>query len=95
MNKYDILEGKLTAINAYIDTMCLESNATMEHLKQYKEYVNELIIAIQNRTIRNSNGAVMGLIRGVSDYDELCADDTFWQLVTDADNYYCNECQSF
>ena len=92
MNKYDILEGKLTAINAYIDTMCLESNATMEYLKQYKEYVNELIIAIQNRTIRNSNGAVMGLIRGVSDYDELCADDTFWQLVTDADNYYCNEC---
>lgn len=63
MNKYDILEGKLTAINAYIDTMCLESNATMEYLKQYKEYVNELIIAIQNRTIRNSNGAVMGLIR--------------------------------
>ena len=34
MNKYDILEGKLTAINAYIDTMCLESNATMEYLKQ-------------------------------------------------------------
>ena len=50
MNKYEILEGKLTAINAYIDTMCLESNATMEYLKQYKEYVNELIIAIQNRT---------------------------------------------
>ena len=23
MNKYEILEGKLTAINAYIDTMCL------------------------------------------------------------------------
>ena len=37
MNKYDILEGKLTAINAYIDTMCLESNATMEYLKQYKD----------------------------------------------------------
>ena len=53
MNKYEILEGKLTAINAYIDTMCLESNATMEYLKQYKEYVNELIIAIQNRTISN------------------------------------------
>lgn len=44
MNKYEILEGKLTAINAYIDTMCLESNATMEYLKQYKEYVNELIM---------------------------------------------------
>ncbi|CDE42345.1 putative uncharacterized protein [Clostridium sp. CAG:411] len=95
MNKYDILEEKLIAINAYIDTMHLENNATMEYLKQYKDYVNKLIIAIQNRTIRNSNGAMMGLIRGISDYDELCADDAFWRLVTDADNYYCNECQLF
>ena len=54
MNKYGILEGKLTAISTYIDTMCLESNTTKEYLKQYKEYVNKLIIAIQNRTIRNS-----------------------------------------
>ena len=77
MNKYDILEGKLKAINEYIDTMCLESNVTIEYLKQYKEYINKLIIAIQNRTIRNSNGALMGLIRGISDYDELCADDVF------------------
>lgn len=95
MNKYNILERKLTAISTYIDSMHLESNTTMEYLKQYKEYVNKLIIAIQNRTIRNSNGAVLGLIRGISDYDELCTDDTFWHLVTDADNYYCNECQTF
>ena len=81
MNKYDILEEKLTSINAYIDTMYIENNVTMEYLKQYKEYVNKLIIAVQNRTIRNSN--------------ELCVDDVFWQLVTDADNYYCNECQLF
>ena len=95
MNKYDILEEKLTSINAYIDTMHIENKATIKYLKQYKEYVHKLIIAVQNRTIRNSNGAVIGLIRGFSDYDELCADDVFWQLVTDADNYYCNECQSF
>ena len=95
MNKYDMLEGKLTAISTYIDSMYLESNTAKEYLKQYKEYVNKLIIAIQNRTIRNSNGAVLGLIRGISDYDELCADDIFWKLVTDADNYYCNECQTF
>ena len=95
MNKYDILERKLIAINAYIDTMSLERNATKEYLKQYKEYVNKLIIAIQNRTIRNSNGAVLGLIRGISDYEELCSDDVFWHLVVDADNYYCNECRIF
>jgi predicted RNase H-like nuclease len=93
-NQHLRINGKLTKSkedSCHIDL----KNINLEYLKQYKEYVNELIIAIQNRTIRNSNGAVMGLIRGVSDYDELCADDTFWQLVTDADNYYCNECQSF
>ena len=36
MNKYDILEEKLTSINAYIDTMYIENNVTMEYLKQYK-----------------------------------------------------------
>ena len=46
-------------------------------------------------TIRDSNGAVLGLIRGISDYDELCNDNILWNLVTDADNYYSNECQAF
>ena len=42
MNKYDILEEKLTSINTYIDSMYLESNTAKEYLKQYKEYVNKL-----------------------------------------------------
>lgn len=95
MNKYETLEKKLIAITTYIDTMYLESMDTMEYLKQYKEYVNELLSAIKNRTIRDSNGAVLGLIRGISDYDELCNDNILWNLVTDADNYYSNECQAF
>ena len=31
MNKYDILEGKLTAISTYIDSMNLESNTAKEY----------------------------------------------------------------
>lgn len=95
MNKYDILERKLVRINDYIDTMHIGSEATIGYLEKYKEYVNMLIVAVQNKTIRNSNGAVLRLIRGISDYDELCCDDVFWKLVTDADNYYCEKCKSF
>ena len=93
MSKYEVLEDKLIEISKYIDTMQLENEATINYLKQYKEYVEKLIIAVQQRVIRNSDGAVLGLIRGISDYDEICADDVFWHLVTDADNYYCNECK--
>ena len=41
MNKYDILEGKLTAISTYIDSMNLERNTEKENLKQNKKYVNK------------------------------------------------------
>lgn len=95
MSKYEILENKLIKISKYIDTMQLENEASMSYLKQYKEYVDKLIIAVQKRTIRNSNGAVLGLIRGISDYDEICADEVLWNVVTSADNYYCNECKLF
>lgn len=95
MSKYEILENKLIEISKYIDTMQLESEVAMNYLKQYQEYVDKLIIAVQKRTIRNSNGAVLGLIRGISEYDEICADDVLWHLVTATDNYYCNECKVF
>lgn len=95
MSKYEVLENKLIEISEYIDTMQLENEVAINYLKQYKEYVDKLIIAVQKRTIRNSNGAVLGLIRGISDYDEICEDDVLWHLVTDADNYYCNECKLF
>lgn len=95
MSKYKILENKLIKISKYITTMQLANQESMNYLKEYKEYVDKLIITVQNKTIRNSNGAVLGLIRGISDYDEICADDVLWHLVTDADNYYCNECKLF
>ena len=95
MNKYEILENKLIKVSKRINEMQLENEAAMNYLKQYKEYVDRLIIAVQKRTIRNSNGAVLGLIKGISDYDEICADDVLWNLVADADSYYCNECKQF
>lgn len=95
MDKYEILKNKLIKISKYINVLQLKNEASISYLKQYKEYVNSLIVVVQKRTIRNSNGAALGLTRGISDYDEICADDAFWNLVTDADNYYSNECKQF
>ena len=95
MDKYEILEKKLKKISMHIDEMNINDEATLKYLIQYKDYVNKLISAVQKKAIRSSDGAVLGLIRGISDYDELCADNILWNLVTDADNYYSNECKSF
>lgn len=95
MNKYEILENKLEKINQHIDKMQLDNQSSMNYLMQYKQYVEKLITAIQEKTIRNSKGVVVGLIRGISDYDEICEDEELWYLVTDADNYYSKECKIF
>ncbi|WP_242869289.1 hypothetical protein [Pseudobutyrivibrio sp. AR14] len=50
---------------------------------------------MNKRNIRNSDGAVLGLVRAISDYDELCADEILWSLVIEADLYYSKECKIF
>ena len=50
---------------------------------------------VRERDIEDSHGALMGLIRGLSDWDELCADKELRQLAHDADMYYKKECYTF
>ena len=95
MNKYEMLENKLAKISKHIDNMNLNNETSIKHLRKYKVYVNKLISAVKDKTIKNSDGAALGLVQGISDYDEICADNIFWYLVTDADNYYAHECKLF
>lgn len=95
MSKYDILETKLTNISKYLDKVNIDDESTAEYLRYFKEYVIKLIEAVHKRNIRNSDGAVLGLVRAISDYDELCADKILWSLVIEADLYYSKECKIF
>lgn len=94
MNKYKVLETKLKKISNHIDEMRLKDETTIKYLMQYKVYVDQLIDAVQKKTISDSNGAVLGLIKGISDYDELCMDNELWNLVTDTDIFYSEKCKS-
>ncbi len=95
MNKYKVLENKLIKISSHIDEMNIKDEVTKKYLMHYKDYVNQLIKAVHDKTIRNSEGAGLGLIRGISEYDLLCSDIKLWNLAVDADNYYSGECISF
>lgn len=95
MSKYEILEKKLKDISDYIEKMIIKDEATRDYMAQYKDYVNKLINAVQKESLRNSDGAVLGLMRGVSEYDEICADNILWNMLADADKYYSKECKSF
>ena len=93
MNKYQKLKEKLQEIDAYLKKLEVKDETTKNYLKSYKEYILKLIVAIDKKTIQPSNGALLGLVRGISDYDELCLDVELWKLVQEADNYYSNDCK--
>lgn len=95
MNKYEILTDKLERLSRHIDSMNVHGEATSKQLVRLKNYVDELISDVKNKTIRNSDGARLGLMQGISDYYELEGDEVLWDLVLDADLYYANECRIF
>lgn len=92
MNNYEILKEKLNNIRSYIMEMDVQDTETKMFLQDvYRGYIERLISAIDEKTLPPSNGAaLLGLIRGLSDYDEI--DKKLLEMVADADNYFCYEC---
>lgn len=94
MKNYEILKGKLNNMRNYIMEIDIKSANTKSYLlDNYKVYIEHLISAIDERAFPPSRGAsLLGLIGGLSDYDELCADKKLCEMVEDADTYFCHEC---
>lgn len=63
-------------------------DATKSSVVNYERYVDDLIELVHNKKIRNSNGALLGLGRDLSDYDELRSHDERLKVAYEADNYY-------
>jgi hypothetical protein len=95
VDKYKILQEKLKKLQECIAQMKVSDEATKRYLAEFEDYVNKLIAASCERKLHNSHGALLGLTRGISDYDELCANDELWECVRDADSYYSIECNVF
>lgn len=95
MDKYKTLAKKLNNIIIYINNMEVRYEGSREYLLKYKIFIEKIIQEIDEKTIVDSKGAPLGLIRGVSDYDEICADDRLWKMLYDADKYYSQECKKF
>ena len=96
MNKKEILIKKLTEIVEYIDTMNLIDIESKIYIVKYKQYINQLICSIKENNLQSSEGRIsIGLIRGISDYDEICSDEKLWGLLSNIEEYYRNECKQW
>lgn len=95
MNKYEALEEKLNNVKKNIGKMEVSGETTRKYLRQFEKYVDELIVASREKSLRDSHGALLGLMKGITDYDELRNNDDLWRAVYEADTFFSTECDTF
>ena len=71
--------------------MEVEHETSREYLLIYKDFVKKILQEVKCKFIAGSQEGNLGLIRGISDYDEICNDNGLWNLLCDAENYYKSE----
>ena len=81
MNKYEKLKRKIEKIDERLDNIVLHNENANEYKKRYKKYIGEILEAIDKQMIPQSNGALLGLMRGISDYEEFLEYYCGWRYV--------------
>lgn len=76
---------KALSILSSIDPMTTREE---EFLVKYKEYIIAAKKKADNRTLSPSNGALMGLLRWLSDYSYFDQNEALWSSLEDIENYY-------
>ena len=95
MDKYKVLEKKILYLKECVDNASPSNDRTKQYLVRYAQILNETLLSIRDKTISDSNGSMLGMGKGLSDWDELCSNHELVKAAYDVDEYYRYECVSF
>lgn len=88
MDKYDQLALKLEKALNVLDALKSSNHATNEFLNSYREYTKAIRIKAINKELPATDGALMGLLRWLSDYDELADNDELWREISEIEKFH-------
>lgn len=97
MDKYINLYNKLKRLKKEVDLAVaqVEDDYTKDYLKKYQKNIIRLMDMTKSKSIMASNGGLIGVLRAISEYDDLSAIDSLYNAAYDVENYYSNECKTF
>lgn len=97
MDKYNALYEKLNALKMETETAIsqIDNDEVREYLNKYKENIVRLMNLTNNKSIPDSKGGLLGVLRGISEFDDLAAIDSLYNSAYAAENFYSNECKKF
>ena len=97
MDKYNNLYEKLEKLKKEVDSAIaqIEDEYVKDYLKKYENNIIRLMDMTNSKSIKASNGGLLGVLRAISEYDDLSAIDLLYNAAYDVENYYSYECKNF
>lgn len=66
-----------------------------QYLNNYKKRVEVVIKKIQDETLPESKGGLIGAMRAISEYDSLASIKGLYDAASDVDLFYSKECHKW
>lgn len=88
MDKYELLAERLEKALLTLGFIKPANKREEEFLMKYRNYVAVAKEKTLNKSIPPSNGAMMGLLRWLSDYSGLEKNNDLWNIIDEIEDYY-------
>lgn len=96
MDKRQELMKKMSILLQEIDKAKLQvSVEKISYLDRYKDWIEGVMQKLQNGTLSESKGGLIGSMRGISEYDELSSIKELYYAAADVDIFYSEECKEW
>lgn len=96
MDKRQELNKRIDILLEEIDNAkMLVNEDKVRYLDTYKNGIEKVLQRLQNGTLSESNGRLIGAMRGISEYDDLAKIKKLYDAAVDVDLFYCNECKEW
>lgn len=96
MDKRRELMKKMSILLQEVDKAKLRVSAEkVNYLDRYKDGIERVMRKLQNDTLSESKGGLIGSMRGISEYDDLASIKELYDAAVDVDLFYSEECKEW
>lgn len=96
MDKRQELIKKIKLLLQEVDKAKLQvSEEKISYLERYRIWMESVLQKLQDGRMTESNGRLIGCMRGISEYDDLARIKELYDAAADVDCFYSKECKEW
>lgn len=94
-NKQELLKKLQILVQEIDKAKNVVDDEKIKYLNNYKSWIENVIVKLQNGILPASKGGLIGTMRGISEYDSLACIKELYDAASDVDLFYSKECHDW